>query len=155
MTKTQRLDLVIRDDGSNLFARLCPSVAQGLHADACHELEKVSIDSEEDVWKVQKSSMEFLPLEISFQGTTIFTSYNDGSLSDLGTFLLLVCSRLITPHAYDDSVWILSLPLNYNVEIIHCCLPSEVYIATCAYGLLQLLFAHLLFTLFLSHQRLG
>jgi hypothetical protein len=105
MTKTQRLDLAIRDDGSNLFARLCPSVAQGLHADACHELETASIDSEADVWKVQKSPMEFLPLEISFQGTgtTIFTSYNGGSLSELGlgTYVLLVCSRLITPHAND------------------------------------------------------
>ena len=143
MTKTQRLDLAIRDDGSNLFARLCPSVAQGLHADAYHELEKASIDSEEDVWKVQKSSMEFLPLEISFQGTTIFTSYNGGSLSELGTFVLLLCSRLIAPHANDDSVWILSLPLNYNVEIIHCCLPSEVYIATCTLWIVTVSFCSL------------
>jgi hypothetical protein len=130
MTKTQRLDLAVRDDGSNLFARLCPSVAQGLHADACHELEKASIHSKADVWKVQKSSIEFLPIEISFQGTTIFTSYNGGSLSELGTFYLH--ARDLSHHTpMIDSVWILSLPLNYNVEIIHCCLPSEVYIATC------------------------
>ena len=90
MEERRRVSLQCRPPNDNSFVRLHPSTARALWQQALREGATTTADNTDTVWTVTQeqgqstqvtSGIEFLPLEIEVNDTTIlYASYNGGDL---------------------------------------------------------------------------